>query len=81
MRLATSTYDTLHWIVFHTKTHRMNLTTPLECWREVARFKAAVADAEAVRESLELFTSEFDMLCSDTLLRCDDTGVLMFYYE
>ncbi|KAF8553390.1 hypothetical protein OG21DRAFT_1441928 [Imleria badia] len=26
--------------------YKMNLTTPLECWREVARFKDAVADAE-----------------------------------
>ncbi|KAG8217404.1 P-loop containing nucleoside triphosphate hydrolase protein [Butyriboletus roseoflavus] len=34
--------------------YRMNLTTPLECWREVVRFKAAVADAETVRESLEV---------------------------
>jgi len=26
--------------------YRMNSATPLECWREVARFKAAVVDAE-----------------------------------
>ncbi|KAG9318355.1 hypothetical protein JVU11DRAFT_445 [Chiua virens] len=26
--------------------YKMNVTTPLECWREVARFKTAVADAE-----------------------------------
>lgn len=55
----------------------MNLTTPLECWREVSRFKVAVADAETVRESLELFTLKFDMLCSDTLPRCDDTHALL----
>lgn len=69
-----------HWIVFQTKTCRMNLTTPLECWREVARFKAAVADAETVRESLELLTSEFDTLCSDTSPRCGDTGGVLILY-
>lgn len=31
---------------------RMNLTTPLECWGEVTRFKTAVADAETVRKLL-----------------------------
>lgn len=51
----------------------MNLTTPLECWREVAHFKAAVADAESVRDSLEPFTSELDIIFSDTSPRCDET--------
>lgn len=54
---------------------RMNLTTPLECWREVALFKVAVADAETVRESLEPDTLEYDIICSDTSPRCDDTFI------
>lgn len=53
----------------------MNLTTPLECWRDVVRFKAAVADAETVRKSLEHVTLKFDTLCSDTSPRCDDKSV------
>jgi hypothetical protein len=55
------------------KTFRMNVTTPLECWREVTRFKVAVASAETVREALELFTLKINIVCSDTSPHCNDT--------
>lgn len=43
---------TIHFIglCVSLKISRMNVTTPLECWREVARFKVAVASAETVRD-------------------------------
>lgn len=84
LRRATGTCGALRWAVFRRKGSRTNLTAPLDCWREVAHFKTAVADAEAVREPIEPFTSELDIIRSDTLPRCDETpitGVFEFCYR